>query len=539
MTKKINILSITLIFLIGCSENISPVDSGLEQQIYHHGNGSEPQGIDPHIVTGVPEHHILISLCEGLTIPNPNPTGSDGYIPGTAESWTISDDGKEYIFKLNKNAKWSNGDPVTADDFVWSWKRILTASLGSQYPDMLYYLVGAYEYHNGEIDNFDEVGIKALDSHTLKVNLKNPTPFFIGLLSHYSTWPVHKETVLKHGDIDDRNGEWTRPGNFVCNGPFQLKTWELNNKIVVEKNPHYYDASMVRLNEIHYYPVSNVMTEDRMFRAGQLHLTSSMPTQKCPIYIEEKNPNLKIDPYMGTYFYRINTENETLSDVRVRKALAYSIDRQLLVDKVTQCGQIPAYSFTPPGSNGYQPSTEIPYDPVLAKQLLAEAGYSSDNPFPKLEILFNTNEGHRKVALAIQQMWQNELGIEVELVNQDWKVYLSREMVGDFQISRAGWIGDYEDPNTFLDLMRPNRGNNKTGWENMDFDALVEEANTINDQEKRYELLNEAEKILIDNMPIIPLYTYVRVYQLSPDVKGFNPHILDHHHPKFIYLERD
>ena len=539
MTKKINILSITLIFLIGCSENISPVDSGLEQQIYHHGNGSEPQGIDPHIVTGVPEHHILISLCEGLTIPNPNPKGSDGYIPGTAESWSISDDGKEYIFKLNKNAKWSNGDPVTADDFVWSWKRILTASLGSQYPDMLYYLVGAYEYHNGQIDNFDEVGVKALDTHTLKVNLKNPTPFFIGLLSHYSTWPVHKETVLKHGDIDDRNGEWTRPGNFVCNGPFQLKTWELNNKIVVEKNPHYYDASMVRLNEIHYYPVSNVMTEDRMFRAGQLHLTSSMPTQKCPIYIEEKNPNLKIDPYMGTYFYRINTENETLSDVRVRKALAYSINRQLLVDKVTQCGQIPAYSFTPPGSNGYQPSTEIPYDPVLAKQLLAEAGYSSENPFPKLEILFNTNEGHRKVALAIQQMWQNELGIEVELVNQDWKVYLSREMVGDFQISRAGWIGDYEDPNTFLDLMRPNRGNNKTGWENMEFDALVEEANTINDQEKRYELLNEAEKILIDNMPIIPLYTYVRVYQLSPDVKGFNPHILDHHHPKFIYLERD
>ena len=536
--KSVSFFLVIFLFY-GCSENITPVDSGLEKQIYHHGNGSEPQGIDPHIVTGVPEHHILISLCEGLTIPNPNPNDINGYMAGTAESWTISDDGKEYIFNINKNAKWSNGDPVTADDFVWSWKRILTASLGSQYPDMLYYLEGAYEYHNGEIDNFDEVGVKALDSQTLKVNLKNPTPFFIGLLSHYSTWPVHKETVLKHGDIDDRNGEWTRPGNFVCNGPFQLKTWELNNRIVVEKNPHYYDASMVRLNEIHYYPVSNVMTEDRMFRAGQLHLTSSMPTQKCPIYIEEKNPNLKIDPYMGTYFYRINTENETLSDVRVRKALAYSIDRQLLVDKVTQCGQIPAYSFTPPGSNGYQPSTEIPYDPVLAKQLLAEAGYSSDNPFPKLEILFNTNEGHRKVALAIQQMWQNELGIEVELVNQDWKVYLSREMVGDFQISRAGWIGDYEDPNTFLDLMRPNRGNNKTGWENMDFDALVEEANTINDQEKRYELLNEAEKILIDNMPIIPLYTYVRVYQLSPDVKGFNPHILDHHHPKFIYLERD
>lgn len=539
MNFRILTFFIGFVLVSGCSENVTPVDSGLEKQIYHHGNGSEPQGIDPHIVTGVPEHHILISLCEGLTIPNPNPKDSNGYIPGTAESWSISEDGKEYIFKLNKNAKWSNGEPVTADDFVWSWKRILTASLGSQYPDMLYYLEGAYEYHNGLTNNFDEVGVKALDTHTLKVNLKNPTPFFIGLLSHYSTWPVHKETVLKYGDIDDRNGEWTRPGNFVCNGPFQLKTWELNNKIVVEKNPYYYDASIVRLNEIHYYPVSNVMTEDRMFRAGQLHLTSSFPTQKCPMYIEEKNPTFKIDPYMGTYFYRINTENKALSDVRVRKALAYSIDRKLLVDKVTQCGQIPAYSFTPPGSNGYQPSTEIPYDPILAKELLAAAGYSPENPFPKLEILFNTNEGHRKVALAIQQMWQNELGIEVELVNQDWKVYLSREMVGDFQISRAGWIGDYEDPNTFLDLMRPNRGNNKTGWEDMDFDALIEKANTINDQNERYELLNKAEKILIENMPIIPLYTYVRVYQLSSDVKGFYPHILDHHHPKFIYLERD
>ena len=537
---KNSFYSVVLILFIvaSCSESVNPVDSGLENQIYHHGNGSEPQGLDPHIVTGVPEHHILISLCEGLTIPNPNPNDMNGYMAGTAESWSISDDGTEYIFNINKNAKWSNGEPVTADDFVWSWKRILTASLGSQYPDMLYYLEGAYEYHNGLIDDFDQVGVKSIDEHTLQVNLKNPTPFFLGLLSHYSTWPVHKDTVLKFGDIDDRNGEWTRPGNFVCNGPFQLKTWELNNKIVVEKNPHYYDASMVRLNEIHYYPVSNVMTEDRMFRAGQLHLTSTLPSQKCPIYIEE-NPNLRIDPYMGTYFYRINTENEVLKDIKVRKALAYSIDRQLLVDKVTKCGQIPAYSFTPPGTNGYQPTTEIPFDPVLAKSLLEEAGFSNENPFPKLEILFNTNEDHRKLALAVQQMWQVNLGIEVELVNQDWKVYLNREMIGDFQISRAGWIGDYEDPNTFLDLMRPNRGNNKTGWENMEYDALVKKANTINNQAERYELLYKAEEILIENMPIIPLYTYVRAYQLSSDVKGFNPHILDHHHPKFIYLERD
>ena len=523
-------------FLIGCSSSLTPVDEGLEKQIFHFGNGSEPQGIDPHIVTGVPEHHILISLCEGLTIPNPF---DDENLPGAAESWTVSDDGKIYVFKLRKNGRWSNGDPVTADDFVWSWQRILTASLGSQYPDMLYYLEGAQEYHTGETDDFTTVGVKALDSHTLEVKLKAPTPFFTGLLSHYSTWPVHKETVLKYGTIDDRNGEWTRPGNFVCNGAFNLKSWELNNKIVVEQNPMYWDASTVQLNEIHYYPVSNVMTEDRMFRAGQLHVTSTLPSQKCPVYIEEGNPDLRIDPYMGTYFYRLNTTNPYLNDVKVRKALAYSIDRKLIVEKVTKCGQIPAYSFTPPGSNGYEPTTSIPFDPELARELLAEAGYDSENQFPKLEILFNTNEDHRKVALAIQQMWQQNLGIEVELVNQDWKVYLSREMVGDFQVSRAGWIGDYEDPNTFLDLMRPNRGNNKTGWENQAYDALVAKANSTNDQDLRYQLLDEAEQILIENMPIIPLYTYVRSYQLSSDVKGYNPHILDHHHPKFIYLDRD
>lgn len=525
-----------LLFLYSCSENISPVDSGLENQVFHFGNGAEPQGLDPHIVTGVPEHHLLIGLCEGLTTSNPKGGSS---LSGAADSWDVSEDGKTYTFFLQKNGKWSNGDPVTADDFVWSWKRILTPSLGSQYPDMLYYVVGASDYHNGITDDFNKVGVKALDKLTLEVTLNNPTPFFLGLLSHYSTWPVHKETVLQHGSIDDRNGGWTRPGNFVCNGAFKLKSWELNNKIIVEKNDNYWDSSTVKLNEIHYYPVANTMTEDRMFRSGQLHVTSTLPSQKCPVYIEENNPSLRIDPYMGTYFYRFNTNNPALTDPKVRRALAYSVNRKQIVEKVTKCGQIPAYSFTPPGSNGYEPDTEIPFDPELAKQLLAEAGYDENTPFPKLEILFNTNEDHRKVALAVQQMWQQNLGINVELVNQDWKVYLNREMIGDFQVSRAGWIGDYEDPNTFLDTLRPNRGNNKTGWENPSYDELIHLANSNNNQEERYELLKQAERILIDDMPIVPLYTYVRVYQLSSDVKGYYPNYLDHHHPKYWYLERD
>ena len=534
--KKIHIQLLTFFVLIGCSSSEAPVDSAVESKIFHYGNGTEPQGLDPHIVTGVPEHHLLLSLCEGLT--SSNPKGGDS-LPGAAASWDISDDGKVYTFYLQENGKWSNGDMVTADDYVWSWKRILTPSLGSQYPDMLYYVVNAEEFHTGSLNDFSKVGVKAIDDLILQVTLKEPTPFFLGLLSHYSTWAVHKETVLKHGAIDDRNGQWTRPGNFVCNGPFNLKSWELNKKIIVEKNPLYWDSDMVELNEMHFYPISVEMTEERMFRAGQLHVTSTFPSSKCTPDIKETNPNIQIHPYMGTYFYRFNTKNEVLSDVRVRKALAYSIDREKIVETVTKCGQIPAYSFTPPGSNGFFPDTKIPYDVELAKELLKEAGYESGIDFPKLEILFNTSEGHRKVALAVQQMWQQNLGINVELVNQDWKVYLSREMIGDFQVSRAGWIGDYEDPNTFLDTLRPNRGNNKTGWENPEFDRLVALANATLDQDERYEILMQAERLLIDEMPIAPIYTYVRVYQLHEDVKGWYPNILSHHHPKYIRIERD
>ena len=223
--KNLYLAVAVIIFMSACSSSISPVDDGLDKQIFHFGNGSEPQGIDPHIVTGVPEHHLLISLCEGLTASNPK---GGKNLPGAAESWDISEDGTVYTFYLQKNGKWSNGDALTAHDFAWSWQRLLTPSLGSQYPDMLYYVKGAPEYHQGLTDDFSYVGVTAVNDYELKVELTNATPFFIKLLSHYSTYPVHKDTVLKHGTIDDRNGQWTRPGNFVCNGPMNLKTWELN-----------------------------------------------------------------------------------------------------------------------------------------------------------------------------------------------------------------------------------------------------------------------------------------------------------------------
>ena len=380
--------------LLGCSKAISPVDSALDHQILHIGNGSEPQGLDPHIVTGVPEHHLLIAMCEGLVIANPN--GGEN-LPGVAKSWTISPDGKTYTFFLQENARWSNGDRLTASDFVCSWKRILTPSLGSQYPDMLYYVKGAPEFHQGLTDDFSTVGVTAVNDRELRVELTYATPFFIKLLSHYSTYPVHQDTVLKHGSIDDRNGQWTRPGNFVCNGPMNLNTWELNKEITVTKNPLYWDADSVRLKEIRYYPVSNESTEDRMFRAGQLHVTYAVPLEKCPVYIENNNPDFHIDPYMGTYFYRINTKDPVLKDRRVRLALAYALNRQQIVEKVSKCGQSPAYSFTPPGTAGYEPDTSIEFNPELAKSLLADAGYQTPRLFQCLRFFLIPNRGIGKL----------------------------------------------------------------------------------------------------------------------------------------------
>jgi oligopeptide transport system substrate-binding protein len=413
-----NFISILSIFIIvSCSNGKSPVEEGLENQILHWGNGSEPQGIDPHIVTGVPEHHILIGVCEGLTITDPK--GGRDNLPGVAESWTLKEDQKTYVFNFNPNARWSNGDRVTPEDFVWSWQRALTPTLGSQYSEMLFYVKNAKKFYDGEINDFSEVGVKAISDYELEVELENQTPFFVGLLAHYSTWPVHKETVLKFGEMDDRSMKWTRPGNHVCNGPMKLKSWELNKKIVVEKNEFYWDADRVKLNEIHYYPIQNESTEDRMFRAGALHITNVVPQEKCPVYLENKNPSLRIDPYMGTYYYRVNTTLPHLSDSRVRKALAMGINRKLIVEKVSKCGQKTAYSFTPPGTSEYYPDTVVEFNPEKAKELLTEAGYPDGDGFPTIEILFNTQEGHRKIAEVIQQMWKVNLGINVEIYNTD------------------------------------------------------------------------------------------------------------------------
>jgi oligopeptide transport system substrate-binding protein len=535
LLNSVAILAISVAVLSSCSgEKKTSASEKTKSQILHIGNGSEPQGLDPQVVTGIPEFQIITALLEGLVTEDPETIEP---MPGAAESWTISEDHKTYVFKMREGAKWSNGDPVTAHDFVYSWKRLITPGLASQYAYQLFYLKNAKKYYKGEITDFNEVGVRAVDDKTLEVKLNNPVTFFLSLLYHHSLYPVHRGTIEKFGNIDSRVSKWTLPGNFVGNGPFVLKKWGINQEIVVEKNPLYWDASNVKLDEIHFYSIDNELTEERMFRSGQLHLTNTVPSGKIEVY-KEKSPELiSIHPYMGTYYYMINTLKEPFTDPRVRKAFAMSIDRRQIVEKVTKGGQIPAYAFTPPGTMGFTPEAAIPYDIAVAKKLLAEAGYPDGKGFPECELIYNTSEGHQKIAVAVQQMWKQTLNVNVSLANQDWKVFLDNQRTKNFLLSRAAWIGDYPDPNTFLDMWVTGGGNNHTGWSNKTYDDLIAKAAHAIDKEERYGYFQQAEKILADEVPIIPVYTYTRVFLIRPEVKGWYPNILDHHPYQHVYLE--
>ena len=523
------------VLMTGCGNHETNVESGNRDGILHFGNASEPQGLDPHVVTGIVEHRVMKSLFEGLLSLDPNDLS---VIPGAAETWSISEDGLIYTFNLHKNGRWSNGDPVLASDFVWSWWRSLQPALGNQYVFMLFPVKNAERYFNQEVTDFEEVGVKALDDYTLQVELTNPTPYFLQLMDHYSTWPVHRPTIEKFGKPDESYTQWTRPGNLVGNGAFVLTEWKLNRYVAVERNEFYWDTENVKLNGIKYYPTENRTTEERMFRAGQLHFTYETAIDRVPYYRENSPELLQISPYMGSYLYRLNTTLPQLSDVRVRKALAMTIDRQLLIDTVLNGLFTPSYAITPPGLLGYYPPKLFSYDPEQARKLMAEAGYPNGEGFPVTELQYNTDEQHRKVAITIQQMWKKELNIDVTLQNRDWKVYLDNEATGNFEISRGGWIADYVDPNSFLDMWIDDSGLNRTGWSDERYDDLIlQQAPTAVDAEARYKIFYEAETLMMESMPFIPIYTYASHHFRDPAVKGAPPNVRDEFNFNYIYLD--
>ena len=531
----LSILLATCVTLTGCGSSETNVVAGNKSGTLYWGNGTEPQSLDPQIATGVPEHHVISAVMEGLVLKDRKTLEPR---PGVAKTWDISNDGRVYTFYLRENAKWSNGDAHTAHDYVWSWWRALQTTLGNQYAYMLFPIKNAKRYYDGETSDFSDVGVKAIDNRTLQVTLTNPTPYFLQLLDHYSLFPVHQATIEKFGRADERGTRWSYEGNLVGNGPYKLEEWKINRHITVTKNPYYWDEGNVSINSIVFKPVDNAVTEERMFRAGALHVTSSIPADKIAIYQEKSAPELKITPYLGTYFYRLNINTPQLQDKRVRRALGMAIDRKQLVDNITKGGQIPAYTMTPPGTMGYFPESTLNFDPEAAKRLLAEAGYPNGEGFPPIEILYNTNEGHRKIAVALQEMWKNYLNIDIKLLNQEWKVYLATESAGDYQISRGGWIGDYVDPNNFLDMFLCNGGNNRTGWCNEEYDRLIlEVAPSQSSHEQRLKIFQQAETMLLEDMPIIPVYTYTSIKLLHPSVRNFDDNILNQAMYKDLYLD--
>ncbi len=517
----------------GCARRDRPVESGNRDQILHRGLGHDLAGLDPHLATQAGDYDVLSALLEGLVAEDPVDLHP---VPGVAERWEISADQLTYTFTLRANARWSNGDPVTAKDFVQSWRRMLTPSLGADNAQLLFLLQGAQAFHQGQA-SFAQVGVVAPDAHTLRVTLEHPAPYFLAMLNHPAWFPVHLPTIQRYGDVADRANPWAEPGRFVGNGPFNLVSWRSGQEIVVTKSTTYWDAAQVRLQGIHFHAIDSVDAEERAFRAGQLHVTSALPPDKIATYRRDNPQFLRIDPLLATYFYRLNVTQPFLNDARVRRALALAVDREALVAKILRGGQRPAYAFTPPGTAGYTSAAALPTDFTGARRLLTEAGYPGGRGLPPFELLFNSSETHRVIAEAIQEMWRRELGIEVRLVNQELKGTLEARRAGHFQILRSVWNGDYVDPSSFLDIWRTGSGNNYTGWSSPAYDSLLFEAARTTDAVRRDGLFQQAEALLLEDAPLIPNYHYTHVFLLQPSVQGWYPTLLDHHPYKQVWLQ--
>lgn len=485
-------------------------------------NGAEPETLDPALITGQPEGRLANALLEGLTAFN----AAGEPEPGVAERWEVSPDGRTYTFHLREDARWSNGDPVTAGDFVESWRRTLSPATASEYAYQLHYLKNARDFNEGKLDDFSQVGVEALDDRTLVVTLENPTPFFLDLCAFTTLLPVHVETVRKYGD------DWIKPGRFVGNGAYVLKAWRINSRIRLEKNPHYWNRKDVAMKTIDVLPISNANTAFNFYASGEADLMMDKGLAPPGLLGElKKREDFHASPFLGNYFLRYNVTKPPFDDVRVRLAFSLVIDKQRIVEKITRAGEVAASSLVPPGTAGYQPPPGMAPDISRAKKLLAEAGYPDGRGFPLVDYLYSESELNQAIAVELQSMWKRQLGVNINLRRQEWKVYL-RSLSGlDYHIARSSWVGDYNDPNTFLDMFVTDGGNNRTGWSSPEYDRLIAEAAATVDSAKRFEIFRKAEHMLISEaVPICPLYFYVGIqFYDASRLGGIQANLLDEH----------
>ena len=519
----------------GCKPRGTPVERGIREQILYRSLSADPTDIDPHLVTGLFSINVTSALFEGLVAEDPVDLHP---VPGVAESWEISADALTYTFHLRANARWSNGEPVTAQDFVASCHRALTPALGATNLEFVDPVRNARAYHLRQLTDFSQVGITALDARTLRIQLEHPAPYFLSLLTHPIWSPVYLPALEKMGSPTARDNRWTRPATFVGNGPFTLKEWNPGTLILAEKSPTYWDAATVRLHAIRFIPATSVDTEERAFRAGQVHITEALPLARLDVYRREKNPALTVSPFLDTYFYRLNVTRSILNEAKVRRALSLAVDRRTINDTILRGQQRPAFSFTPPDSfPGYTPPAHAVSDPAAARALLAEAGYPGGKDLPPLELLINISGNHQIIAEAVQAMWRRELNVDVRIVSMEASAALEQRRNLAYQILRSDWAADYPDPKAFLEIFAADSAANHTGWKNVHYDALLAEADRTADPAKRFVLLQRAESILLDDSPLIPIYHLSTVRLVHPAVRGWNPTLLDHHPYKHVWLE--
>ncbi len=501
------------------------------EMVLRRGNGSEPQSLDPQISEGVPSSHIQRDLFEGLIAEDQ----AGKLVPGMAEKWEVSEDGLTYTFHL-RDAKWTDGTPVKASDFVYAWQRGVNPATGSNYAFLLYPIKNAEAIATGKEKDINKLGATAKDDKTLVVKLKGPTPYFLGMLTHSVSDPVPQAVVEKYGK------EWTKPEHIVSNGPFKMSSWTPQAKLELVKSDSYWDKGAVKLDKVIFYPTEDQNAELKRFRAGEIDMTNEIPLEQLKFIRKNLADAFQVSPYLGVYYYGFNTTKPPLDNVKLRKALSLAINRDALVNKVTGAGEQAAYNFVVPGVLGAKPyvpeeaKLEQKARLELAKKLYAEAGYSKDKPL-EIELLYNTSENHKKIAIAISAMWKQALGVKTKMMNQEWKVYLQTRKQKKTEVFRAAWVGDYNDPNTFLELFVSNSGLNDVTFNSPEFDKLLGEAAIEQDMDKRADMLNKAEKLFVDSYSVIPIYHYVTKRLVSPKVKGYTQNVMDHSRSKYIWIE--
>jgi oligopeptide transport system substrate-binding protein len=491
-------------------------------------NGAEPETLDPAIITGQPEGRIVNALFEGLLRFDRRGLS----VPGVASSWELSADSRTYTFHLRPDARWSDGKSVTAMDFVDSWQRTLDPETASAYNYQLFSVLGAEEFADGKSKDFSKVGVKALDERTLQVTLRQPTSYFLDLCAFPTLYPVRTDLIAKYGD------DWVKPGKLVGNGSYLLDAWRINDCVMLKKNPLYWDASHVQLREVQVLPISQANVAYNFYAAGQADLIMDKGLAPPSLLDALKvRPDFHAAPFLGSYFLRFNCAKGPFTDARVRQAFSMAIDRKRITTKITRAGESTALSLVPPGIPGYQPPEGLSEDPEKARQLLAAAGYPGGKGFPLTTYLYSEGELNEGVAVELQSMWEEQLGVSVQLARQEWKVYLNSLGSLDYGIARSSWVGDYPDPNTFLDLFLSGSGNNRTGWSNATYDSLIGEAASEKDNGKRFETFRKAERLLVaDEAPVAPLFFYVGIQLYNSDkLGGIEANVLDEHPLRDIF----